>query len=152
MCRESADHAGSKPGSTAESPAFCRFFLVLCCLVYLSCQVNKHKTHRWITSVFIDFPETCLGRRSHAEDPPLHEACLPSLSTRNVTDIDMDINGPPGRVSTNASEHAMLHNMFLPRHPETRNEYGACWSIWTIIMRMRCNALVVLLELGMLIM
>ena len=97
-------------------------------------------------------PETCLGRRSHAEDPPLHEACLPSLSTRNVTDIDMDINGPPGRVSTNASEHAMLHNMFLPRHPETRNEYGACWSIWTIIMRMRCNALVVLLELGMLIM
>ena len=42
------------------------------------------------------------------------------------TDIDMDINGPPGRVSTNASEHAMLHNMFLPRHPETRNEYGAC--------------------------
>ena len=26
-------------------------------------------------------PETCLGRRSHAEDPPLHEACLPSLST-----------------------------------------------------------------------
>ena len=96
-------------------------------------------------------PETCLGRRSHAEDPPLHEACLPSLSTRNVTDIDMDINGPPGRVSTNASEHAMLHNMLLPRHPKTRNQYGACWSIWTIIMGMRCNALVVLLELGMLI-
>ena len=36
-------------------------------------------------------PETCLGRRSHAEDPPLHEACLPSLSTRNVTDIDMEM-------------------------------------------------------------
>ena len=75
---------GADPGSTAESLAFCRFFLILCCLVYLSCQVNRHKTHRWITSVFIDFPETCLGRRSHAEDPPLHEACLPSLSTRNV--------------------------------------------------------------------
>ena len=38
-------------------------------------------------------PETCLGRRSHAEDPPLHEACLPSLSTRNVTDIDMEWHG-----------------------------------------------------------
>ena len=118
---------GADPGSTAESPAFCRFFLILCCLVYLSCQVNRHKTHRWITSVFIDFLETCLGRRSHAEDPPLHEACLPSLSTCNVTDIDIGTNGPPGRVSTNASEHAMLHNMFFV--PPSQNTK----SVWCML-------------------
>ena len=76
-------------------------------------------------------PETCLGRRSHAKDPPLHEACLPSLSTRNVTDIDMDINGPPGRVSTNASEHAMLHNMFFA--PPSQNKK----SVWCMLKHLK---------------
>ena len=72
-------------------------------------------------------PETCLGRRSHAEDPPLHEACLPSLSTCNVTDIDIGTNGPPGRVSTNASEHAMLHSMlFAPPSQNTK-------SVWCML-------------------
>ena len=124
---------GADPGSTAESPAFCRFFLILCCLVYLSCQVNRHKTHRWITSVFIDFLETCLGRRSHAEDPPLHEACLPSLSTCNVTDIDIGTNGPPGRVSTNASEHAMLHSMlFAPPSQNTK-------SVWCMLKHLNTS-------------
>ena len=55
---------GADPGSTAESPAFCRFFLILCCLVYLSCQVNRHKTHRWITSVFIEVKSGNLFREA----------------------------------------------------------------------------------------
>ena len=39
----------------------------------------------------------------------------------------MDINGPPGRVSTNASEHAMLRNMFFA--PPSQNTK----SVWCML-------------------
>ena len=68
-------------GSTAESPAFCRFFLILCCLIYLSCQVDGRSAAE--LQCFPWNREISLGSLSHAKGPPLCEPCLPSLSTRN---------------------------------------------------------------------
>lgn len=66
----------SDTGSAAESPAFCRSFLILC-LVCLSCQVDGQPAGEF--QCFPWNPEISSGRRSHDKGPPLPERCLPSL-------------------------------------------------------------------------